>query len=574
MPTRSEQNGHRVDRKRGGGPTTVKQRDEPTAASNNGGKSGPRKPKKAMAKRAANSVKTSAPVESVAETKAHGPTPLQEMGLAILAAANTLKATTRILSEVLIIGFCVSASMTANAWPCIHAILNGDTDSSLISMANFQIVAVLLMALAPLAMVKAKNRFTFVGALVLGLVLLIINAGNAIETASHVREAASNGPLAAQLKAKNLTERIKRDREARTALGTVTPTSDSEVQAAQAAVEAAKLAQEQECKKLGDHCRARQTITQAALEQLSAVSAQRALSIKAERLEQQIDDAQHELDSIGPVPAHADNIAYRYSKLTGISEEWLTDNWPTLCGIGVELLGLLGPLVVMAAFSQREVKAKPAEALPDSAPKPDDQTFVSYLQEPDDVEPEAAHFELEAPELTAMAAFSKRRRKATPVEAQPKRAAKSADPVVASLSEAVEALPETAHFESERSVPAPALQTPALAAVQVERYCQELAKDSEASLTAKELFDGYVTFCDEQGWTPVSKTSFGKLIKSALQVESSRKSSRQGSSGSRARNGASSGDKKDPSQVLNWEEEEKKSAIQRPHDELIELSGE
>jgi hypothetical protein len=544
------------------------------AASKNGGNSGPRKPKKSVAKRATSPVKSSAPVGPAIQPKTQGSTTLQEVGSAILATAGTMKAAASILSGALVVGFCVSASMTANAWPCIHAILDGHTDSTLISMANFQIVGVLLMALSPLALVKAKDRFTFVSALVLGLVLLVINAGNAIETASHVREAAANGPLAAQLKAKSLTERIKRDTEARATMGKVTPTSDSEIQAAQAALEAAKLAQEQECKKVADRCRARQMVTQAAVEQLSAVSAQRALSVKAERLEKQIDDAQHELDGIGPVPAHADNIAYRYSKLTGISEEWLTDNWPTLCGIGVELLGLLGPLVAMAAFSKRAKKAVPVEAQPKSEPKTDGRAIASFPQVPEAVEalPEAAHFEPETPVLDAMAAFSKRKRKAVPVEAQPKSEPKADSRAIASLlqvSEAAETLPEAAHFKP---------KTPALAAstmsarLQVERYCNEkLDRHLDASVTAKERYEGYVIFCGEQGWTPVSKSWFGKLVKSMWHSENGGNSSPPRTSGSRAHNGASSRDKKDLSQILTWSEDGRGSLIQRPHGELLEL---
>jgi hypothetical protein len=490
------------------------------AITKNGGKSVPRKPKKSVAKRATSPVKSSAPVEPAIQPKTQGPTALQEVGSAIPATAGTMKTAASTLSGVLVVGFCVSASMTANAWPCIHAILDGDTDSTLISMANFQIVGVLLMALAPLALVKAKDRFTFVSALVLGLVLLVINAGNAIETASHVREAAANGPLAAQLKAKSLTERIKRDTEARAAMGEVTPTSDSEVKAAQAAVEAAKLAQEQECKKVADRCRARQMVTQAAVEQLSAVSALRALSVKAERLEKQIDDAQHELDGIGPVPTHADNIAYRYSKLTGISEEWLTDNWPTLCGIGVELLGLLGPLVAMAAFSKRAKNAVPVELQRKSEPKADGRAIASFLQGP----------------------------------------------------EAVEALPEAAHFAPERPVLAASTMS---ARLQVERYCNEkLERHSDASIPAKERYEGYVIFCGEQGWTPVSKSWFGKLVKSMWHSENSGNSSRPPASGSRARNGASSSDGKDLSQILTWSEDGRKNLIQRPHGELLELSSE
>jgi hypothetical protein len=58
-------------------------------------------------------------------------------------------------------------------------------------------------------------------------------------------------------------------------MGKVTLTFEAEVQAAQSAVDAAKLAQE--CKKVGDRCRARAADTKAAVEHLSTVSAQRGL---------------------------------------------------------------------------------------------------------------------------------------------------------------------------------------------------------------------------------------------------------------------------------------------------------
>jgi hypothetical protein len=278
--------------------------------------------------------------------RAIGREPMHPAHGALATMARAAKAVAAVFAAAVIVAICVAPSLVANAWPRFQAVFEGDRDAALLGTATFQAVAVIVMALAPLAIawaVRARDIFTGASAAALAIALFAINSGNAIETVNRFRQSV-------RMKAENLAAQIDRDKGELRGMGQVQPTSDDDVKAAQAAVEAAQQAQTQECWQVGAHCRTRQSETKEAIEQKKSISNQRTLAVNAERLKQQIDKNARALADMGIVPS------------VSPSEQ----RWATFYGLVIELLGLLGPLVVMGPFQRKD--AAPAQPVPVEAP--------------------------------------------------------------------------------------------------------------------------------------------------------------------------------------------------------------
>jgi hypothetical protein len=225
------------------------------ASSKNGAKSPPRKGKstakrKTIAKAASNAVKYSAPIVEPVIKRQPG---LTLIGDSIMATARFTKSAGKIAGELTCVAFCISASMAANAWPRLSDMITGHADKTTVVSFDAQVVFVCLMAAAPLAALKAKNWSVKIAALFLGFVLFLINSLSAVEISAHNREEAASGPSRAQMRSKTLSDAIARDANELAAFGKVQPVSKDAVAAAKQAVEAAKIAQAQECGKVGDN---------------------------------------------------------------------------------------------------------------------------------------------------------------------------------------------------------------------------------------------------------------------------------------------------------------------------------
>jgi hypothetical protein len=196
----------------------------------------------------------------VAADSAAGPGWQRPAMVALAAIAKAVKAAAAFFAAAIVIVLCVSPSLVANAWPRFQAVIDGDRDAALLGTATVQAVAVIVMALAPLAIawaVRARDALIGTSAAVLAIALFAFNSGNAIETVSRYRQGL-------RMKVDNLTAQVERDKGDLRDIGKIQPVSDDDVKAAQDAVEDARKAQSQECWRVGANCRARQAETKAA----------------------------------------------------------------------------------------------------------------------------------------------------------------------------------------------------------------------------------------------------------------------------------------------------------------------
>jgi hypothetical protein len=255
-------------------------------------------------------------------------------------------------------GLCLLPSAVVNVLPHIQAMREtGDLPSEAGSV-SFQAMAVIVMAGMPFAIKKTRDFSGKAGLFVLAVVLLFLNFLNALDLAGQARESATGVARGTLAKAAGLKSRIADLEKSRAQVPQFTFTSSAMVQAAQSAVSAAETARDTECKKVGDKCRQRQDEASAATAKFGEVTAQRELTERAEKLDTQILEAKGELLRLGPLPAHADATASRLTRIIGLvltvdqnTDDAVAEWRPIVFAFGIELLAFLGPLGMMAAFS-------------------------------------------------------------------------------------------------------------------------------------------------------------------------------------------------------------------------------
>jgi hypothetical protein len=227
---------------------------------------------------------------------------------------------------------------------------------------SFQAMAVIVMAGMPFAIKKTRDFSGKAGLFVLAVVLLFLNFLNALDLAGKARESATGVARGTLAKAAGIKSRIEDLEKSRAQVPQFTFTSAAMVQAAQSAVSAADMARDAECKKVGDKCRQRQDEASTAAAKLGEVAAQRELTERATRLDEDIAQAKGELLALGPLPAHADATASRLTRIIGLvmtvdqnTDDAVAEWRPIVFAFGIELLAFLGPLGMIAAFSNRNI---------------------------------------------------------------------------------------------------------------------------------------------------------------------------------------------------------------------------
>ena len=306
------------------------------------------KPKRAAAKKSAMPRKTeAAPATGTKPTNRNKPRircATEAAGNAIMATGRTVRA----LSVFVAVSAWLLPSLLMNVWPHASKLLHGEATGAVLGMTVLLTASVIGMPVALFAVEKYRSLVVITAALVMIPALFALNLSNAIECATDARAATSSGPLKVQVEAQALRSRIKTASETRTRIPAFTSTGAGGVKAAQDAVDALTSSKNVECVKRGVRCTAIESKLTDAQEKLGRVLAQREFTVKADKLDSDLDAWQSQLDALGPIPEHADNLAAALSRLFGVSEAWISENFPTLIGMIVEALALFMPVLALA----------------------------------------------------------------------------------------------------------------------------------------------------------------------------------------------------------------------------------
>jgi hypothetical protein len=257
-------------------------------------------------------------------------------------------------------GVCILPSGLCNVLPQLTAALAGQTPA--MTMAAFQGVSVIVIALAPFGMKKINNyiakAFVFAGA---GF-LMWLSFVNAVELAGVMRESATGVARGSLSRAEFLNSRIRDLENSRKKLPQFEFTTAAQVTAAQTAVQTAEVARDKECNRVGDKCRQRQDEAAAAVEKLSKIEAQRGLTEKAEGIDRDLSDAKGELSKLGPLPKYADASAARIARVLGTimkaDDESVSEWRPVWTAFGFDILALIGPFVIFSSMLSGPVPEK------------------------------------------------------------------------------------------------------------------------------------------------------------------------------------------------------------------------
>jgi hypothetical protein len=216
-----------------------------------------------------------------------------------------------------IVLLCASPAITLNVWPRIDAMITNGSSSNQLGIVLLVTLSALGMTCVPFAMKKAENLGFWLTCLVFGIGLGILNYTMAVGAVGKIRDNEADVKKALISKAAQIRSSIRDGEEARKNLPPFKWTTQEMVQTAIRAVDLAIAARDQECTKIGDICRARVSQLGSRQAELAAISAERALTTRAEQLDKSLISIRSDLSSLGAIPEDADQQASRIAVVVG-----------------------------------------------------------------------------------------------------------------------------------------------------------------------------------------------------------------------------------------------------------------
>src|SRR5262245_41100760 len=155
----------------------------------------------------------------------------------------------------LIVPACALPALALNVWPRVENMLNSGITSQEMGIVLLVSIAALGMTSVPFAMAKAPNRGFWWFALTFGVSLGVLNYMMAVGAIGKAHDNVTSITLDKQAKRDHIQYQVREAQVQRSRLGDFRPTTRDMLQSADRAVELALEARDQECNKVGDHCR-------------------------------------------------------------------------------------------------------------------------------------------------------------------------------------------------------------------------------------------------------------------------------------------------------------------------------
>jgi hypothetical protein len=380
---------------------------------------------------------------------------------------------------------CAAPLAALNVWPRLSQMWAlGAASGNDVGIVLLVVVAALLMAAVPFAMEKAGNWGFWLVCLVFGVGLATLNYTLAVGSIGKVRDLNAGPARELVYKAGSLNSRIERARNSRNRLPQFAWTSAAGAAATKRAADAAATSREEECTKRGKAaglCRDREADERAALTALATAESNRALTEQAEQLDGEIRRLEQELAVLGPIPESIDAQAARLAKVVGRfvdlgdnPVEAVADTVISAMSVFAELIGLLGPRIIVTAMARK-----------DARPAPRRWPSLSWRRKP----PMAPTAAAPAPETAAVAETP-----ATPAPVRKPRKSKGSS---------VRELGSVREWKDSRTV-----------------------ARADGRVKPGDAYAAYRGWCAENGQEPVSLTAFGTTMKGALGVAYEERSKR------------------------------------------------
>ena len=268
---------------------------------------------------------------------------------------------------------CAAPLAALNVWPRLSQMwAQGAASGNDVGIVLLVVVAALLMAAVPFAMEKAGNWGFWLVCLAFGIGLATLNYALAVGSIGKVRD--SNAGPARELvhKAASVNSRIERARKSRSQLPQFAWVSAAGAAAAKRAADAAATSREEECTRRGKAaalCRDREADERTALAALATAESNRAVTAQAEQLDAEIKRLEQELAALGAIPDNVDAQAARLAKVVGRfvdlgdnPVEAVADAVISAMSVFAELIGLLGPRIIVTAMARKERPSAPRPA--------------------------------------------------------------------------------------------------------------------------------------------------------------------------------------------------------------------
>ena len=278
-----------------------------------------------------------------------------------------------------VVAMCAAPAATLNIWPRVSQMVNEGLSGSQVGIVLLVTVSALGMAAVPFAMKKAENWGFWTICLFFGIGLGILNYAMAVGAVGKVRDGEADANRNKQLQYANLKAELKRAEDARNALPAFIPTTPEMVETGKVAVALAIQARDQECKIVGDICRARVVQLSTRQSELAILSRDRALTERAGVLDAAVVSARQRIGEGGGAPLHADaqasrlaGVVTRFIDLGTDAAERVADWIVSGLAIAAEAIGLGLPRVLVTALAPvaRKPEEKPLLDLAPQGPGP------------------------------------------------------------------------------------------------------------------------------------------------------------------------------------------------------------
>ena len=370
---------------------------------------------------------------------------------------------------------CILPSACLNILPHAQALYAGSPAGAIPHVIMIAVKAsfVIGMAYLPIRSETAETKAQAATCWLVWLLLATVCFYNALGGAALLRDLFTGPVRELQTDSAGLKSRIEELRKSRAQVPQHIPASAAMVEAARNAVKDAQTARNQECNKVGDNCRARVKELETANQKLADIEARRALTVRTEKFDAEIETADGQLRKAGYVPSHFDDAAARLAILIGKDEATVSEWFPVWLALAIEIWAALGAY----CFLPRSRKAP--EAAPIDIPSIEGFS-IEPLANLHEVTPIAA------PKKTAV-----RPSPATPAKSRKPKETKDAG------------LGDVREWHKSRIL----------------RRLGNLVR-------VRDAFEAYSAWCEDSGLKPVSLTAFGTVMKGDLGVGYIEKSKR------------------------------------------------
>ena len=256
---------------------------------------------------------------------------------------------------------CAAPAITLNVWPRIDQMASQGFSSNALGIVLLVTLSALGMTCVPFAMKKAESRAFWWTCLAFGIGLGILNYTMAVGAIGKVRDAEAGERSALRAKAETIRAAIAEAEGARRSLPAFRWTTGDMVATAREAVALATAARDQECNKVGDHCRARVLQLNNRQSELATAAADRSATERAEALDRAITELRSGVAALGPIPKDDDQQATRIAVVVGVlfnlganAADKVATGLIHFLAICAEAFALGMPRIITTALSRRE----------------------------------------------------------------------------------------------------------------------------------------------------------------------------------------------------------------------------